>query len=225
MHSINSAVAITHQMTLCKFSAVLHVSWPVYKFYRYILLRLLHNLYSRMEWSGNLQVHKPVCLVTWQLLAVSWRWGHKIFPLTQRSHTQCDKQDNCWICLLSEKEQANLSVPCILTAVKGFIDGMIFCTASKSKKLFPTKHNLLSFPFLCVHLRKRKQPESMDCHTRLSEQASFSPSTQTWLQFPCTESASTESEISLQFWIAEILSWIPFYVAWFSKQYQRECVC
>lgn len=151
-----SWVAVTHQMILCNVSAVLHVSWPIYKFYCYILLRLLHNLYSRMEWPGNLPVHKPVCLVTVQLLAVSWRWGHKIFPLTQRSHTQCDKQDNCWICLLSEKEQANLSVPCILTAVKRCIDHlmtMMFCTVSKSKKLFATKHNVLSFHFCVFILR------------------------------------------------------------------------
>lgn len=154
MHFRNALVIITHQMILCKFSAVLHVSWPIYKFYCCILLRLLHNLYSRMEWPGSLPVHKPVCLVTGRLLAVSWRWGHKILPLTQRSHTRCDKQDNCWICLFSETEQANLSVPWILTAVKGRIDHlmtMMFCTVPKLKKLFAAKHNLLSFHF-CVFI-------------------------------------------------------------------------
>lgn len=153
MHLRNTVVVITHQMILCKFSAVLHASWPIYKFYCCILLRLLHNLYSRMEWPGNLQVHKPACLVTGQLLAVSWRWGHKIFPLIQRSHTQCDKQDNCWICRLSEKEQIDLSVPCILTSVKGCIDHLTTMTVSKSKKLFATKHNLLSFHFCVFILR------------------------------------------------------------------------
>lgn len=154
MHLRNNLVAVTHQMILCKVSAVLHASWPIYKFCCYILLRLLRSLCSRMEWPGNLPVHKPVCLVTGQLLAVSWRWGRKIFPLAQMSRTQCDKQDNCWICLLSGKEQENLSMPCILTAVKRCIDHfttLMFCMVSKSKKLFVTKHYLLPFIFVCSY--------------------------------------------------------------------------
>lgn len=146
-------------MTLCMFSAVLHVSWPIYRFCHCILLRPLHSLYSRMEWPGNLQVHKPVCLAAWQLLAASWRWGHKMFPLTQRSHTQCDKQDNCWIYLFSEmkkKEQVNLSV----TAVKVVLPQWCSAQLPNQKKILLTKHNLLPF-FLCAYLQKIKQPKSM----------------------------------------------------------------
>lgn len=169
MHLRNSLVAITHRTTLGTVSAVLHVSWPIYKFYCYILLRLLHNLYSRMEWPGNLPVHKQVCLVTERSLAVSWRWGHKIFPLTQRSHTQCDKQDNCWICLLSEKKQANLSVPRTPTAVKECIDHlttMKFGTVFKLQKSICYRTQCTILPILCVPFNKLNQSESMDRCTR-----------------------------------------------------------
>lgn len=192
-------------MILCKVSAVLHASWPIYKFCCCILLRLLRSLYSRMEWPGNLPVHKPVCLVTGQLLAVSWRWGRKIFPLAQMSHTLCDKQDNCWICLLSGKEQANLSMPCILTAVKRCIDHFttpMLCIASKLKKAIFYKRQFTIFEefypsFLCVPIKKLSQ--SMDCCTGLREQASFSLPTQTCLQFHCTEVTFSKSENSSEF--------------------------
>lgn len=150
MHLRNTPVAVTHQMILCKVSAVLHASWPIYKFCCCILLRLHRNLCSQKEWPGNLPVHKPVCLVTGQLLAVSWRWGRKIFPLAQMSHTQCDKQDNCWICLLSGKEQGNLSMPCILTAVKRCIDHfmtLMFLYGFQIKKAicYKTQFTILHF--------------------------------------------------------------------------------